>query len=77
MRSGFGKPTRNGRREAAVGKALASQMLLIEYTAHALARMAERAVSRDQDESVLCSPQRSFSAASGCEKLPGMVERGS
>lgn len=47
----------------------------ISYTAHAVARMAERDVSRDQVEGVLAVPLRMLPAANGREEVQGLIER--
>lgn len=48
---------------------------MIEYTAHALARMAERGVSREQVEAVLAQPARTVPAAQGREEVQGLIDR--
>jgi hypothetical protein len=47
----------------------------ISYTAHAVARMAERGVSRDQVEGVLAAPLRMLPAANEREEVQGLIER--
>ena len=50
-------------------------MLLIEFTSHALARMAERGVSADQVRRVLAHPLRTLPATLGREEVQGLIER--
>ncbi|ODU09461.1 MAG: hypothetical protein ABS84_08595 [Rubrivivax sp. SCN 71-131] len=51
-------------------------MTSIEYTAHALARMTERGVSRAQVEAVLTTAWRTRAAAQGRIEVQGLIERG-
>lgn len=48
----------------------------IEFTAHALARMAERGVSRAQVEGVLAAPLRTLAALGARAEVQGLIERG-
>jgi hypothetical protein len=50
-------------------------MLLIKFTSHALARMAERGVSADQVRRVLVNPLRTLPATLGREEVQGLIER--
>ena len=47
----------------------------ISYTAHALARMSERGVTRQQVETVLQSPQRVLPAEGNRTEVQGMIDR--
>ncbi|MCC6563065.1 MAG: DUF4258 domain-containing protein [Xanthomonadales bacterium] len=47
----------------------------IEYTAHALARMTERGVTRAQVEAVLTTAWRTRTAAQGRVEVQGLIER--
>lgn len=49
--------------------------MLIDYTAHALARMTERGVSRDEVVQVIAKPLRTVEAAQGRVEFQGMLER--
>lgn len=48
---------------------------MVTYTAHALARMADRHVSREQVEGVLAAPARTLPAAQGRTEVQGLIER--
>lgn len=48
----------------------------ITYTTHALARMKERGISRDEVESTLSSPIRTIPAQNGRIESQGWIERG-
>lgn len=50
-------------------------MATIFFTPHALARMAERGVSREQVESVLDRPLRVVAAARGRREWQGRIDR--
>ena len=47
----------------------------ISYTAHALARMSERGVTRQQVETVLQSPLRVLPAEANRTEVQGMIDR--
>lgn len=49
--------------------------MLLRYTDHALARMADRGVSRAQVESVVGHPWRTLPAQQGREERQGLFER--
>ena len=51
--------------------------MLLRYTDHALARMADRGVSKAQVESVVRNPWRCLPAQQGRDEVQGLFERGS
>ena len=49
--------------------------MTISYTKHALARMAERGISKDEVEATLANPLRQINANRGRTESQGLIER--
>jgi hypothetical protein len=50
-------------------------MRSIEFTAHALARMADRGVSREQVEAAIMEPLRTLPATQGRDEFQSLIQR--
>lgn len=57
------------------GLHLYNEMMQVEFTQHALARMAERGVSRDEVLATLSNPFRTLSAGGKRVEAQGWIER--